>query len=147
MNKKLMILIVALECVFSVFLISIFGPMVEAIHSGVPVSEICFLDENGERLADGTVLEVDLENERSVSLSWLILPEDAKNKTVTVTADVGEDVVRITEDEDGLGARITFRKTEVVRITVRATDGSTESATITLKPMTKPPSSDIDPFG
>ena len=106
MNKKLMILIVALECVFSVFLISIFGPMVEAIHSGVPVSEISFLDENGERLPDGTVLEVDLENERSVSLSWLILPEDAKNKTVTVTADVGEDVVRITEDDPSWIAKL-----------------------------------------
>lgn len=147
MNKKLIILIVALECVFSVFLISIFGPMVEAIHSGVPVSEIYFTNEEGERLPDGAIIEVDLEDTRSVSLSWVILPEGATNKAVTVTADLGEDCIRISEDADGLGARITFRKTEAVHITVRATDGSTVSATVTLKPLTKPPSSDIDPFG
>ena len=50
MNKKLIVLIVALECVLAVFLISFFGPMIASLHESIPVSAIYLLDENGERL-------------------------------------------------------------------------------------------------
>ena len=48
MSKKLTFLIVALECVFAVFLISIFGPMIESLHTVIIVDDIHFINENGE---------------------------------------------------------------------------------------------------
>ena len=154
MNKKLIVLIVALECVFSVFLISIFGPMLEMLHTPADVREIYILDKDGKRVERGAVIELDLET-RSYDLVWEVLPEDADNKTMTVSAFVdGEEItegsedpaVRITMSPDGESARITFRKKKPVRISVTATDGSAVTTFVEFTFAIDDTPSGIDPF-
>lgn len=158
MNKKLIVLIVALECVFSIFLISIFGPMLEMLHTPSDVTAIYILDTNGNRLERGAVIELD-RDARSYELSWEVLPDDAENPTVEVTAfvdneeitaDTENPAVRITMNADGEGARITFRQKKParpVRITVSSTDGSAVTTYIELTFAIDDDPSEIDPFG
>lgn len=158
MNKKLIVLIVALECVFSIFLISIFGPMLEMLHTPADVTEIHILDADGNRLARGAVIELD-RDARSYELSWEVLPDDAENPTVSVTATVDDEeitdetenpAVRITMNADGEGARITFRQKKParpVRITVSSTDGSAITTYIEFTFAISDDPNEIDPFG
>jgi hypothetical protein len=104
MNKKLIVLIVALECVFSIFLISIFGPMLEMLHTPAAVTEIHVLDENGKPVERGTVIELD-SDARSYELTWEVLPDDAENPELAITAFI--DDVEITDDTENPPVRIT----------------------------------------
>ena len=157
MNKKLIVLIVALECVFSIFLISIFGPMLEMLHTPAEVTAIHVLDENGNRLERGAVIELD-NDARSYELTWEVVPDDAENPELAITAfvddvEITEDTenppVRITMNGDGESARITFRTkkpTRPVRITLTATDGSAVSTYISITFAIDDTPSEIDPF-
>ena len=157
MNKKLIVLIVALECVFSIFLISVFGPMLEMLHTPAEVSEIHVLDADGNRLERGAVIELE-RDARSYELSWEIVPDDADNPEVTVTAfvddveitpDTENPAVRITINGDGEGARITFRTKKPVRpvrITIAATDGSAVTTYVLISFKVDDTPSEIDPF-
>ena len=155
MNKKLIVLIVALECVFSIFLISIFGPMLEMLHTPADVAAIHILDENGNRLERGTVIE--LKNDaRSYDIAWEVLPSDAENPEVKITVfvddeEIAEDdadpAVRVTKYEDS--ARITFRTKKParpVRIMISSTDGSAVTAYIEFTFAINDEPSHIDPI-
>ncbi len=151
MNKKLIILIVALECVFSVFLISIFGPMIEAHHK-IGVQEIQILDAAGHELESGSTVELE-SDARSYTLSWQVIPENATEADVTITVfsgteelDEENDIVKITPENGGTGARITFRKRKPVRIILYATDGSGVSASVMLTFAVSDDPSNVDPF-
>lgn len=157
MNKKLIVLIVALECVFSIFLISIFGPMLEMLHTPASVTEIHVLDAEGNRLERGAVIELDSEV-RSYELTWEVLPDNAENPTVAITAfvddvEITEDTenppIRITMNGDGESARITFRSKKParpVRIMLTSTDGSAISTYISLTFGIDDTPSEINPF-
>ena len=134
MNKKLTILIVALECVFAVFLVSIFGPMIDSLHSKVVVRDIYFVDSNGVRMEDNSSLVVDLDQSRSFHYDFEILPDDATDKRVEIIHNRTNGEIEIEKDSDGLGFTVIFLSKNVssVRITVRAKDSSQKQATITL---------------
>ena len=157
MNKKLIVLIVALECVFSVFLISIFGPMLEMLHTPAAVTEIHVLDEKGNRLERGAVIELD-RDARSYELTWEVVPNNAENPDLAITAFVDDEeitedtenpAVRISINGDGKSARITFRQKKParpVRITLTSTDGSAISTYISITFAIDDTPSEIDPF-
>lgn len=135
MNKKLIILIVALECVFSVFLVSLFGPMIEALHAEVLVSEIHLVDENGERLVpeEGKILPsvaISLPGDLDYHFVLEILDEKATDKSVTVTTDNPE--VTVLMDRNGRGFTVTFENPMLksVTVTVTANDGSAKTASV-----------------
>ena len=134
MNKKLIILIVALECVFSVFLISIFGPMIEALHSKIVVEDIYFVDENGERLEDGVTLSVDLDVSRSFHYDFEVITLEATDRTVEILHNCTDTEIEIEPDADGFGFTVHFLSKNIshVRIVVRAKDSSQKQAAITL---------------
>lgn len=134
MNKKLIILIVALECVFSVFLISLFGPMIETLHSKVIVKDLYFVDEAGERIDSGATFEVNLDEKLSFHYDFEVVTEEATDRTVDILHNRTDTEIEIEEDLDGFGFHVHFLSKSVksVTVTVRAKDSSQKSATITL---------------
>ena len=134
MNKKLTFLIVTLECVFAVFLISIFGPMVESFHAVVVVDNIYFVDENGEAMENNSSVFVDLQVSRSFHYDFEITPDNATNKTVKIIHDKTNEEIEIEPDADGTGFTVHFLSKNIssVKITVRASDSSQKQATIIL---------------
>ena len=134
MNKKLMILIVALECVFAIFLISVFGPMVEALHAKIVVSDVYFVDEAGVRLEDESSILVDLDEKRSYHFSYEVVTEEATDRSVEILVDRDATEIEILEDEEGFGFTVRYIKKDVtsVRIVLRARDASQKEAVITL---------------
>ena len=134
MNKKLTFLIVTLECIFAVFLISVFGPMVESLHKVVIVNDLYFIDENGEALEDGASVFVDLQVSRSFHFDFVVSPDDATNKKIKIMHDKTDEEIEIEEDADGTGFTIHFLSKNIssVKITIRASDSSQKQATIIL---------------
>ena len=134
MNKKLIILIVALECVFSIFLISLFGPMVESLHAKKLVEDIYFLGDSGERLEDDVLLYVDLDVSRSFHYDFVVGPDDATDKTAKIIHNRTDDEIEIELDSDGTGFTVHFLTKNIsgVEITLRANDQSQRQVTINL---------------
>ena len=134
MNKKLIVLIVALECVFSIFLISVFGPMIEAMHSHVVVEDVYFVDEAGNRMEDEETIEINLDTAIEFHYDFEVVTTEATDRSVDIVHSLTDDDILIETDADGFGFTVIFmtRKVTSVRITVRATDGSQKSASITL---------------
>lgn len=132
MNKKLIVLIVALECIFSVFLISFFGPMIASLHEDIPVSEIHLIGEDGNRLvapegAEMPTVEIDLPNVLDYHFGLEVLGADATDKSVTVTTD--RESVTVTMDKHGRGFTVTFEPgINDATVTVVANDGSGKTA-------------------
>ena len=135
MNKKLTILIVAIECIFAVFLVSIFGPMIEALHAKILVADIYFVDEDGERIENDADVFVDLDVQRSYHYSFVLEPSDATNKEVFITASEQDpEKIEIEPDANGKGFTVHFLTKNVssVKVTVRAKDTSQREAVITI---------------
>ena len=55
MNKKVMILVVLLECVLSILLIAILGMAIESFNNEVEAEEIHFATSEGKILEPGTL--------------------------------------------------------------------------------------------
>lgn len=137
MNKKLIILIVALECVFSVFLVSLFGPMIEALHAKVLVSEIHLIDEQGKRLVpeEGKALpsvEISLPGDLDYHFALEVLEADATDKSVTVTTNRPLEEIEVRMDKNGRGFTVTFLNPTLksVTVTVSSNDGSAKTASV-----------------
>ena len=136
MNKKLIILIVALECVFSIFLISIFGPMIESLHSKVLVSDLYLLDEDRTRLEatedeEIPLVKIGIPNDFDYEFYVVVETDEATDRTYTVTHNRTDDDVEIRMTKNGF--RVTFLSDiSNVTITVKANDGSLKTASVLL---------------
>ena len=135
MNKKLIVLIVALECVFAVFLISFFGPMIASLHEDIPVSAIYLVDEKGDRLLpkegeDMPSVNISLPGDLDYHFALEVLEHDATDKSVTITVDRTEDEIEVRMDKNGRGFTVTFLNPMLknVTVTVTANDGSSQTA-------------------
>ena len=133
MNKQLIVLIVALECVSSVFLVSIFGPMIEALHSKVVVTDLYFVDEAGERMKDEETITVNLSQSLSYDFRFVVEAENATDRTVDIIHNRSDEEIEIVQNDD-FSFTVHFLSIDVqsVTIIVRAKDSSQKTATITL---------------
>ena len=129
MNKKIVFLVVLLECILAVFIVSFFGHAIEDANKQILCKDIYFTYENGEKIEDGVMIEYELkDNNLCYQLYWTLETENTTLQEVEFESD-NENVI---VDSDGL---ITFlEKTDVV-ITVRAKDGSGKTDSITLVPI------------
>lgn len=135
MNKKLIAIIVGTIAVLSIVLISIFGSNPENtdriynVISIVALSEQTeletYTDEDGVTVVK-TVEIIDPEQD-DYQISWLVLPANATNKTVTVTSDNLENA---TVELNETGALITFIQRNDSVITISSTDGTNKKAKI-----------------
>lgn len=127
MSKKIVLIVVLIECILAVLLISLFG---QAIYSSTPklVNEVYFTYENGEKIADDQHLEVVLtDTKRDYQLYWTVDPENAQNPNVVFSSSNPSSVI---VDASG---RVTFRRTVLsVTITVSTLDGSNKNDVIIL---------------
>lgn len=128
MSKKIVVIVVLVECILAVLLISFFGQEIYNAKNNVKTTEIYFTNEEGERLQDNAVIEVELSDSAlSYQLHWVAKPKNISNKKVVFVSD-NEDVV---VDSYGL---VTFFEESTVLITVKSADGSNKTATIILTP-------------
>ena len=125
MNKKVMILIVIVECVLAVLLIGVIGLAIESNYKSVDCREIYFTTEDGTRLESDAVLEVP-RPDRGYQLYYEMLPEDVTETTVRFTSGK-PDMVLVNDS-----GYVTFIEDTDVVITISSQNGKT--ATITLVP-------------
>ncbi len=127
MSKKIVFIVVLIECILAVLLISLFG---QAIYSSSPklVNEVYFTYENGEKIADDQHLEVFLtDTKRDYQLFWAVDPENAHNTSVEFSSSDPNSVI---VDASG---RVTFRRTVLsVTITISTLDGGNKKDVIIL---------------
>lgn len=137
MNKKVVFLIVILECILAIFVVSIFGHAIEDARSKILCKEIYFVysegENKGQKIADGEIIELgaDVFAEGKVweyKLEYVIDTEKTSNKEVTFYTDKQE--VKVTSS----GVVVFSEKTDVT-ITVKVMDGSEKEDQITLIPV------------
>ena len=132
MNKKIVFLVVILECILAIFLVSFFGKAIEDARAERLCKEIYFVDENGEKIPDGVSIEYEFEGSViSYQLNWVLVAEDTTQKEVEFISNSEFVIVSNT----GL---VTFLDTSAsADITVMAKDGSGKKDVITLMPKLK----------
>ena len=132
MNKKIVFMIVLIECFLAVLLIGVFGQAIFDAMSRKSITEIYFAYEDGTKVEDNINLEVELSDSmRDVQLYWVIVPDDASDQKVKFTSSK-PDVAIVSES--GL---VTFFEDESVTITVQTLDGSNQTDTIVVVPLDK----------
>lgn len=128
MNKKIVILIVIVECVLSILLIAVIGLAIESTHNEIECKEIYFTTAEGEKLEDGATLEVE-RPDMGYQLHYLLEPGNTTDKAVTFTSG---NSAFATVNEVGY---VTFIEDEAVSVTISSKNGKT--ATVYLIPLKK----------
>lgn len=132
MNKKIVFMVVLIECFLAVLLIGVFGQAIFDAMSRKSITEIYFSYEDGTKIEDNINLEVELSDSMlDVQLYWVIVPDDASEQKVQFICDKPDVAV---VSESGL---ITFFEEKSVTITVQALDGSGQKDTIVVVPINK----------
>ena len=145
MNKKVMILIVVIECVLSILLIAVIGKAIESYYKEVEAQEIYFTTAEGEILLpgmlykekEGTTETIDSDRiiievarpDRGYQLHWLIIAEETSDRSVIFNARAQDKNVEVTVDENGF---VHFEDDVVVTVTISTKNGRT--ATVLLTP-------------
>ena len=128
MNKKVVFLVVLLECILAVFIVSVFGHAIEDSRKQILCEDIYFVNESGEKIPDGTMMEFKLTDSNiSYQLYWVMETDKTSNKEVVFESS--NPLVKV----NSLGL-VTFLDEVSVVITVRAIDGSGKTDSITLVP-------------
>ncbi len=128
MNKKVIIIVVIIECIAAILLVSFWGKMVESRNTVIVPTEVYFTDEDGNRIDDNARIEIELsDSNRDYQLYWKVLPNNATNKEVEFLCE-RDDAVAISET-----GRVTFFTDATVQVIVRTMDGE-QDATIILSP-------------
>lgn len=128
MNKKVVFLVVLLECILAIFIVSIFGHAIEDSRRQILCQDIYFVDANGEKIEDGEMIEYELVgSDINYQLYWVMETDKTSNKEVVFESSNA--LVKV--NSEGL---VMFIEEVPVVITVRAVDGSGKSDSITLVP-------------
>ena len=145
MNKKVMILIVVIECILSILLIAVLGKAIETYFNETEAQEIHFTTAEGVVLEPGTlykekegttesiesdqiVIEVS-RPDRGYQLHWLIIAENTSDRSVTFTAKSQDKDIEVSVDENGF---VHFEDDVVATVTISTKNGRT--ATVLLLP-------------
>ena len=128
MNKKVVFLVVLLECILAIFIVSIFGHAIEDSRRQILCQDIYFVDANGEKIEDGEMIEYELVgSDINYQLYWVMETDKTSNKEVIFESS--NTLVKV----NSVGLVMFIEEVPVV-ITVRATDGSGKSDSVTLVP-------------
>lgn len=129
MNKKIIIIVVLIECIAAILLVSFWGKMIESKNPTIVPTEVCFTDKDGNRLENGARIEIELsDSNRDYQLYWKVVPDNATNKEVEFLCD--RDTAEIVISATG---KVTFFVDATIQIIVRTKDGD-QKATIILAP-------------
>ena len=129
MNKKVVFLVVLLECILAIFIISVFGHAIEDARRQILCQDLYFVTETGEKVEDGEMIEYKLTDSNiSYQLYWVMETGETSNKEVEFESS--DPMVKV----NSLGLVTFLEETDVV-ITIRAIDGSGRTDSITLVPI------------
>ena len=129
MNKKVVFLVVLLECILAIFIISVFGHAIEDARRQILCQDLYFVTETGEKIEDGEMIEYKLTDSNiSYQLYWVMETGETSNKEVEFESS--DPMVKV----NSLGLVTFLEETDVV-ITIRAIDGSGRTDRITLVPI------------
>ena len=126
MNKKIIVIVVLLECVLAILLVSFLGKAIETYFNEVSAREVCFLDEKGVPLEDDAIIEVE-RWDLGYQLECRINPEKTSDKTIIFSSSKPEDV---SVDESGY---VSFYKSTDVSITASTSNGMTATVRLVCK--------------
>jgi len=130
MNKKIMVLIVIVECVLAVLLIGVIGLAIESTYKEVSCKEVYFTLEDGT-VPENNRIYIETNWWEGYQLHYEILPENASNKAVTFTSDKPD---KVTVNEVGW---VTFLARTSANITIRTENGGkTDTVLLAFKPDT-----------
>ncbi len=148
MNKKVMILVVILECVLSILLIAILGKALESFFIETEAMQVHFTTSDGRILEpgmryiekDGTIEPIQSENivieverpDKGYQLHWEVITKETTDKTVTFSAYSLDPDVEVSVDENGF---VYFEDDVAADITISTKNGRT--ATVRLRPRQK----------
>ena len=140
MNKKVMILIVVIECVLAILLIAVLGMAIETYFNATEAEAIYFTTADGTVLEkgmlykekEGTVTQVENENifievarpDRGYQLHWLIIADNTSDKSVTFLVKAQDPNVEVSVDENGF---VFFGDDTNVTVTISTKNGRTAS--------------------
>ena len=125
MNKRVVFIVVLIECILAVLLISIFGQAIYNAVNNIVVQEVYFTYADGTKIEDGEHLTVELtDSKMDYQLYWAIGPENASNQNVTFTSSKPDQVV---VNSSGV---VTFYVEVGVTITIHTEDGNQVDAII-----------------
>ena len=128
MNKKVVFLVVLLECILAVFIVSFFGHAIVDPNKQVLCQKLYFVDANNEEIADNETIQLTLtDTNRSYQLYWVMETDKTSNKEVVFESS--NPLVKV----NAVGL-VTFLDDVSAVITVKAIDGSGEKDSITLIP-------------
>ena len=126
MNKKIVFLVVLIECFLAVFIVSFFGHAIEDSRKQILCEDLYFVTESGEKIEDGKMIEYQLTGSNiSYQLYWVMESDKTSNKEVKFKSD--NPLVMVND----LGLVTFLEETDVV-ITIKAIDGSEKTDSITL---------------
>ena len=129
MNKKVVFLVVLLECILAIFIISVFGHAIEDARRQILCQDLYFVTETGEKVEDGEMIEYKLTDSNiSYQLYWVMETGETSNKEVEFESS--DPMVKV----NSLGLVTFLEETDVI-ITIRAIDGSGRTDSITLVPI------------
>ena len=141
MNKKVMILVVILECALSILLISVVGMAIETLNNETEAVDIRFTTAEGVLLEpgmlykekEGTTEEIKNDQlvievyrpDRGYQLHWEILAENASDRSVSFLAISHDPAVEVTVDESGY---VHFDDEVEVTVIISTKNGRTATA-------------------
>ena len=129
MNKKIVILVVIVECILAILLISVLGKAIESLYREVDCQRVNFTTADGEILEDGAVVQVD-RPDRGYQLYYTLYPDNTTDKAVTFTSSK-PDVVTVSET-----GYVNFDIDTDVVITISTKNGKTATVVLMPKPKT-----------
>ena len=128
MNKKIVVIVVIVECVLAVLMVALLGAAIENARKETRCTDIYFTNSDYEKLRDDYVIEVDLSRSIGYQLYYVIMPDNTTDKSVSFSSSRPDQVI---VSPTGY---VTFIDEVMVTITITATDGSNRSDSITLFP-------------
>lgn len=138
MNKKIVVIVVIVECILAVLMVSLMGAAIENARKETKCTEIYFTNSDYEKLRDDYSIIVDLSQSIGYQLYYVISPDNTTDKSVIFESNKPDQVI---VSPTGY---VTFIDEVQVTITITAADGSNRSDSITLIP--KPQTGHVDDF-
>lgn len=128
MNKKIVVIVVIVECILAVLMVSLLGVAIENAHKETKCTDVYFTNADYEKLRDDYSITVDTSHGNiDYQLYWVVSPDNTTDKSVVFESSEPDKVLVSPT------GRVTFIEDVTVVITVTTTDGSNRSDSITLR--------------
>lgn len=131
--KKSVVISIGIIYALSIFLVTFFGLKHQTFNEIIYISQVEIIEDKATYLEDGTKFLLLTDSKDGVyqyQLKWVVTPENATNGAVTFIYD--KQKTNVTVDEKGLVTFTSKGYPDSVTITIRSTDGTKQSDSISL---------------